>query len=518
MSYESIIQAITAPGITPKSPMFINQMKFINTAIQSLNSQNPLSNIEKAILLYHAITAKMPDVAQTILSLRVDVNTELYCQNVVCAKMTPFVKAVISASFEVIDMMLLEGGDLGTVWTTTGTTLYDFCREHIYRIPSIGPILDSKLITFEQNQLEREGITAITVNTFPARSTRHTHLQQAIRESNYVRVKALLRLGAQINDFSRSQAIVKTGLMLAAETGKAPMVSLLLSHKANAYIKTKQGATALDLIKDKPSEQFGEVRKLLVGAVLPDAPREITLRTKQQIQMDFEATAAILEKQLDELNQLRQESKTILQKIDKLNENIQVLKENKAALKKELDTATTKELLQQMDLEIAQSKYTLEQQERERAALQNSLMQLENLQESPASSNPGNHSALQLPAANNTRFEETNVNNSAQQIAVHSDASIASAGQAQNQEPLPQPTEDEPKRPLDGDETMLPGKKRLKTAEEPNPNSFFNRQLVVSEQEPNDDKPNQDDDANEFVLDFNPDDLMDPNCLFKTYE
>ena len=79
--------------------------------------------------------------------------------------------------------------------------------------------------------------------TPPTPAAKQTELLDAVNAGNIARVKALLRAGANVNKFQPPLQL--TPLLVAAESGTADMVALLIAHKADVNAQDRVGETAL---------------------------------------------------------------------------------------------------------------------------------------------------------------------------------------------------------------------------------------------------------------------------------
>lgn len=192
---------------------------------------------------------------------------------------TPLALAFTCNKLSIMEKMLEKGAKLD-MSLPDGTQPQNLFLEKLATITGIGPILRSRLVDYQISLLNNMGINANTVNQLKQGNHKQSELHKAVREGNLIKVRALLALGANINQYTKG-CRPKTSLIIAAEAGKTEMVRLLLENNADPLLtvyskENPNPETAYDLIKDKPYERFGTIQGLLQKA-MPHKPQPITL-------------------------------------------------------------------------------------------------------------------------------------------------------------------------------------------------------------------------------------------------
>ncbi|HRN77786.1 MAG TPA: ankyrin repeat domain-containing protein [Candidatus Dependentiae bacterium] len=132
-----------------------------------------------------------------------------------------------------------------------------------YVIQSLAQKFSISRIAFLSNDnLSKIGLNKEAVEKYFADGSA---LTEAIYDKDYQRVYSLLRQGVDSNyitDMLIEQP--RSALMIAAYTGNADVVRVLLEHGANPNYKNTEGLTALDIVTCQSFEDMPEVVELLL--------------------------------------------------------------------------------------------------------------------------------------------------------------------------------------------------------------------------------------------------------------
>jgi len=187
------------------------------------------------------------ETVDLLLALGADVNASNKLGN------TPLIEAVGAGKAQIVQTLMSKSADVGKK-NIVGSTAFDLAmktgRSDLMRI------------------LAKAG-SAVIARAFDTTKPgeRTPDWGQAVTQGNLQKITSLLASGADVNERGANG---RTALMVAAETGDAQAVSLLLANKANPNVTdSKQGRTALMIAAEAGQAEI--VQLLLNAGANPNA-------------------------------------------------------------------------------------------------------------------------------------------------------------------------------------------------------------------------------------------------------